>query len=373
MMGCPGCRYCEWLPEVTRQLHGCPARDVTSAVVQAVQSRKKRRRTCADEERPRGDHAAPCTDAGCLVFCDEYSQSVRAVDAALLCKAGGVQGVLHCMWSSLPTHRRATYTTFARQHGVATGSIALDATAQNIAQSAPQSQSCLKYLSVSQNWVHLSPHFNSEGARSLWLPAMCQHWLDRRSRSRSDQSVSTGTVVAELLRLPGSPDCAADLLPSHLEATDWRQTARTVLLQTAKQCDTKPRGQHADPPFWDWVCGGACHSLAPLYLWIARQAEPTTAWRIISSDAHSTVWDGSGQIFDPIFEAMGIEPTEAFRRAGGDAGGGLRGSVGVAAVGLVRNDWNEGPTFRTARGGEPPRARTGDGGSGGGGAGEDEA
>ena len=121
------------------------------------------------------------------------------------------------------------------------------------------------------------------------------------------------------------------------------------------------------------VCGGACHSLAPLYLWIARQAEPTTAWRIISSDAHSTVWDGSGQIFDPILEAMGIEPTEAFRRAGGDAGGGLRGSVGVAAVGLVRNDWNEGPTFRTARGGEPPRARTGDGGSGGGGAAEDEA
>ena len=230
--------------------------------------------------------------------------------------------MLHRMWSSLPAHRRATYTTFARQHG--TASITLDATAQNIAQSAPQYQSCLKYFSVSQNWVHLSRHFKSEEARALWLPTMCQLWLDRRSRTRREQSVSTEAVVAELLRLPGTPDCATDLLPSHLEATDWRQTARAVLSQNSNQDDTKPRRQCADPPFWDWVCGGACHSLVPLYLWVAQQAEPTTPWRIISSDAHSTVWDGGSTLFDPIFEAMGIEPTEAFRRAGGDAGGGPR-------------------------------------------------
>ncbi len=338
MMDCPGCRYCEWLPRVTRQLHGCPARDVTVAVVQAVQSARKRKRrregeqrsdTCTEEEAARAASGGTCRavanfrvgsgrgddDAGCGVFCDEYSQSVRGVDAALLCKAGGVHCVLHCMWDSLPTQRRAKYKAFALQHGI-TGTMS-DTKARNVASSLPPAKRSLEYWSASENWEVLEPHFKSTEARALWLPAMCQLWLERRCSGKSDRETSTTSIVAELLRLPGTPKHEADLLPSHLEAIDWRQTARTQLAQASEDSNEAPCRQFAEPPFWGWVCGGACHSLAPLYAWIAQRVEPTVAWRIITSDAHSTVWDGNRRLFDPIFEAMGVEATEAFRRAGG--------------------------------------------------------
>eukprot|EP01043_Picozoa_sp_COSAG02_P027184 COSAG02_NODE_1591_length_11781_cov_861.345403_2_plen_341_part_00 len=334
ILGCPGCRYCEWLPKVTRQQHGCPARDVTSAVVQAVQStrrqKNKRRRECKQSfercaETREGASAASgggggdgdgSDNAGCSVFCDEYSQSVRGVDAALLCKAGGAQRVLHCMWDSLPTQRRATYTAFAQRHGLTFAP--LDAQTLHVVNSSPQAKRRLEYWSASENWKALEPHFKSKQARALWLPAMCQLWLQRRSSCRGDQTMSTESVVTELMRLPGTPGRETDLLPMHLEAIDWRESARKRLCQASEDGNEAPCSrQYADPPFWGWVCGGACHSLVPLYVWIVQQVDPTAAWRVITSDAHSTVWDGGGRLFDPIFEAMGVEATEAFRRAGG--------------------------------------------------------
>ena len=42
------------------------------------------------------------------------------------------------------------------------------------------------------------------------------------------------------------------------------------------------------------------------------QAEPDREWRIVTSDEHSTVWDGNNTLFDINFSALGLEAEEAF-------------------------------------------------------------
>jgi hypothetical protein len=38
-------------------------------------------------------------------------------------------------------------------------------------------------------------------------------------------------------------------------------------------------------------------------------------WRIITSDAHTTIWDGSDTLSDFNYNAMGISPDECFKAA----------------------------------------------------------
>jgi hypothetical protein len=47
----------------------------------------------------------------------------------------------------------------------------------------------------------------------------------------------------------------------------------------------------------------------------SSRVEPTRAWRIITSDQHSTAWDGERLLFDFNYQAMGISPQECFDRA----------------------------------------------------------
>ena len=44
-------------------------------------------------------------------------------------------------------------------------------------------------------------------------------------------------------------------------------------------------------------------------------AEPERPWRIITSDDHSSVWDGKHTLFDLNFLALGISPQECFELA----------------------------------------------------------
>jgi hypothetical protein len=44
-------------------------------------------------------------------------------------------------------------------------------------------------------------------------------------------------------------------------------------------------------------------------------AEPKRKWRIITSDKHSTVWDGEYTLFDFNFQALGVSPKECFEDA----------------------------------------------------------
>ena len=48
---------------------------------------------------------------------------------------------------------------------------------------------------------------------------------------------------------------------------------------------------------------------------LAQLVEPNRKWRIITSDKHSTVYDGKDTLFDFNFLALGISPKECFELA----------------------------------------------------------
>jgi hypothetical protein len=91
----------------------------------------------------------------------------------------------------------------------------------------------------------------------------------------------------------------AGMKPTEFESCDWR-------------CETR-RGRQ--PEFWDYVKHSACHWLVGFNLRLAELVEPKRAWRIVTSDAHSTTWDGDTTLFDFNFLALGIAPDEAWRLA----------------------------------------------------------
>jgi hypothetical protein len=45
---------------------------------------------------------------------------------------------------------------------------------------------------------------------------------------------------------------------------------------------------------------------------LAMLVQPKKPWRIITSEDHSTVWDGDDTLFDFNFQAFGIDPNESF-------------------------------------------------------------
>jgi hypothetical protein len=69
------------------------------------------------------------------------------------------------------------------------------------------------------------------------------------------------------------------------------------------------------PRFWRYVKLEACHWLVNFNLTLAMLAEPKRPWRIITSEKHSTVWDGDETLFDFNFLALGVSPDECFELA----------------------------------------------------------
>jgi hypothetical protein len=69
------------------------------------------------------------------------------------------------------------------------------------------------------------------------------------------------------------------------------------------------------PAFWRYACHSACHLLVNWALELAQLVEPGREWRIVSSQKHSTVWDGGETLFDINFQALGIEPDECWELA----------------------------------------------------------
>jgi hypothetical protein len=86
--------------------------------------------------------------------------------------------------------------------------------------------------------------------------------------------------------------------PCEFEDCDWR---------------TRRRGRH--PEFWEYVKHAACHWLVNFTLELAQLVEPDRKWRILTSDKHSTVWDGEDTLFDFNFLALGIPPKQCFESA----------------------------------------------------------
>lgn len=86
--------------------------------------------------------------------------------------------------------------------------------------------------------------------------------------------------------------------PRDIETSDWEYSIP---------------GRH--PEYFNWVKHSACHWLVNFNLKLAQLTEPKGQWRIITSQEHSTVWDGKITLFDFNFSALRIDPNEAFHIA----------------------------------------------------------
>ena len=65
------------------------------------------------------------------------------------------------------------------------------------------------------------------------------------------------------------------------------------------------------PPAYDqYVCWGGCHWVVNTLLYTACEVYPETDWRIITSDMHSTVWDGGHLFFDLNYMALKLSSEE---------------------------------------------------------------
>jgi hypothetical protein len=88
------------------------------------------------------------------------------------------------------------------------------------------------------------------------------------------------------------------MYPDEFESCDWRLSHR------GKQ-----------PRFWRYVKHAACHWLVNPALRLAMLVEPKRPWRIVTSDRHSTVWDGEHTLFDLQFLALGVDADECWQLA----------------------------------------------------------
>jgi hypothetical protein len=66
------------------------------------------------------------------------------------------------------------------------------------------------------------------------------------------------------------------------------------------------------PRYLRYVAMGCCHWLVNFNLTLAMKAHPSTDWRIITSNKHSTVWDGEDTLFEMNFLAFGVPAQECF-------------------------------------------------------------
>jgi hypothetical protein len=128
--------------------------------------------------------------------------------------------------------------------------------AQKIAH--PEIES-MKFYPVVKNWSKkISPHLDNPVPQKVLV---------------SDFNVYTVGRYGKRFRL--------GRYPSEFEISDWR-------------CDVP--GRH--PRYFRYVSQGACHWLVNFNLMSAMLSEPEKNWRIVTSNAHSTVWDGGQTLFD---------------------------------------------------------------------------
>ena len=140
----------------------------------------------------------------------------------------------------------------------------------------------IDFYPVQQRWRKVGPIYRSRMAAALWHPDM-EAFEQGRAEERG---------------YPYRPTpWRQDLTPSHYDSCDWRWSSGR-------------RGPQ--PAFWAYTCHSACHWLASLNLWVAMRAEPDRPWRILSSDAHSTVWDGAEMLWDLNFLALGVSASDAW-------------------------------------------------------------
>jgi hypothetical protein len=79
-----------------------------------------------------------------------------------------------------------------------------------------------------------------------------------------------------------------------------------------ESCDWSWNHKGPAPRYWKYTKHAACHWLVNFNLKLATLVEPKRSWRIVTSDQHSTVWDGVETLFEFNFLAFGIPAQECF-------------------------------------------------------------
>lgn len=149
------------------------------------------------------------------------------------------------------------------------------------------------YVQIQKEWRKLRPFFESEKARNIWEWQMREYlgWRAYECESNGGKF----SIDWQHVHLAYPADC---------DSCDWRFDRETNLSRR--------------PAYWDYVCHGASHDLVDLNLFVAKNAYPDVPWQILSSDSHSTVWNGSSTnpvLFDANFLALGVDPTKALKMA----------------------------------------------------------
>lgn len=135
--------------------------------------------------------------------------------------------------------------------------------------------SCMRYYPIQKRWQKIKPHIQNKEVQRLLVRDFNKYTFGRWKK-----------------------EFKKGMTPHEFESCDW-------------WCDHRGRM----PEYWNYVKHAACHWLVNFNLALARVVEPNRNWRIVTSQLHSTVWDGDETLFDFNFLAMGVDPNEAFELA----------------------------------------------------------
>ncbi len=133
----------------------------------------------------------------------------------------------------------------------------------------------MKYYNIVKNWQKVKKHLNDEKLNKILIKD-----FNKFTYGRWKMKFKKG------------------MFPRDFESCDW-------------DWDIKGR----KPEYYKYVKHSACHWLVNFNLKLATLVQPEKEWRILTSDKHSTVWDGKDTLFDINFFALRIDPNHAFELA----------------------------------------------------------
>jgi hypothetical protein len=133
----------------------------------------------------------------------------------------------------------------------------------------------MQYYPIVKKWAKIKPHISNETVQEILVRD-----FNKYTFGRWGQPFERG------------------MYPRYFESCDW---------------DVFKKGRR--PEFWNYVKHAACHWLVNFNLELAKLVEPQRKWRILTSEKHSTVWDGEQTLFDFNFTALAVDPDEAFEMA----------------------------------------------------------
>jgi len=143
------------------------------------------------------------------------------------------------------------------------------------------------HYNIQKNWKKLKPIYESQECRALWYEG-CVTYVQSKFEDHGiefDPERYTYNFITT---------------PSVIESSDW-------------QYGFGKRGRK--PAFWQYALAHACHWMAEKDLYIAKKIAPEFDWVIISSEEHTTVFNGIDTIFDTTYNAMGISAEVAYKSA----------------------------------------------------------